>query len=99
MANAARFALLFAIVATAVPGEAVNFPVDSTADDVDAAPGDGLCATAGGACTLRAAIQEANAKAGDDTIDVPAGTYILSIAGAGENSGASGDLDISGAGD
>lgn len=56
---------------------AATFTVNSTADAVDAALGDGVCATAGGQCTLRAAIQEANALAGADTITLPAGTYIL----------------------
>jgi CSLREA domain-containing protein len=44
------------------------FIVNSPADDDDALPGDGLCQTAGGSCTLRAAIREANAAAGLDTI-------------------------------
>jgi large repetitive protein len=44
-----------------------TFTVDSTADDTDAA-GDGACATAAGACTLRAAIFEANRHSGPDTI-------------------------------
>jgi CSLREA domain-containing protein len=35
------------------------FTVDSTADDPDAAP-DGICLTAGGECTLRAALLESN---------------------------------------
>ncbi|MFM8321422.1 MAG: hypothetical protein ACKOC5_10940, partial [Chloroflexota bacterium] len=34
----------------------------------DAAPGDGVCLAVGGGCTLRAAIQEANACAGADII-------------------------------
>ena len=38
-----------------------GFTVNSTLDDGDANPGDGVCRTAGGVCTLRAAIQEANA--------------------------------------
>ena len=43
---------------------AENFIVNSTADMVDANPGDGLCETdITGDCTLRAAIQEANALA------------------------------------
>ncbi len=74
---------------------ALNFVVNSTADAVDANPGDGLCQTSGGACTLRAAVQEANASPGADTISLPAGTYTLSISGAGEDAAASGDLDIS----
>ena len=40
-----------------------TFTVDNTGDASDAAPGDGACATSGFACTLRAAIQEANATA------------------------------------
>lgn len=35
--------------------------VNSALDDPDATPGNCICATAGGSCTLRAAIQEANA--------------------------------------
>ena len=42
----------------------VTLTVNSTADGVDASPGNGVCATAGGQCTLRAAIQEANSLAG-----------------------------------
>jgi len=37
---------------------AIEFEVDSTADEVDAAPGNESCLTAGGHCTLRAAIEE-----------------------------------------
>lgn len=73
---------------------AVDFVVDSTADEVDASPGDGSCATASTTCTLRAAIQEANALAGSDTITVPAGVFKLSITGASEDAAATGDLDI-----
>lgn len=54
------------------PGEAVapgvTFVVNSTADLVDAFPGDGACATAGNVCTLRAAIKEANFQSGHDEI-------------------------------
>ncbi len=43
--------------------------VNSTGDAGDAAAGDGVCETStAGVCTLRAAIQEANAFAGTDTI-------------------------------
>lgn len=52
----------------ALPASAATFPVDDTGDGADANPGDGACATAGNLCTLRAAIQEANALSGDDTI-------------------------------
>jgi len=47
---------------------AATFTVNSANDDPDANPGDGVCATAQGTCTLRAAIQEANALIGTDTI-------------------------------
>jgi CSLREA domain-containing protein len=54
-----------------------TFVVNSTADAVDANLGDGECATSSGACTLRAAIQEANAGSGANTIELPAGTYTI----------------------
>ena len=38
-----------------------TFTVNDTGDAADAAPGNGVCATSGGVCTLRAAIQEINA--------------------------------------
>ena len=53
--------LLFGLALGAGPAEALNFVVNSTGNQVDAAPGDGVCATAGAVCTLRAAILEANA--------------------------------------
>lgn len=49
--------------------QAATFTVNSTDDAGDSSPGDGMCATGGGVCTLRAAIEEANALAGSDTID------------------------------
>jgi CSLREA domain-containing protein len=71
-----------------------SFTVDSTVDAVDAAPGDGACADATGACTLRAAVQETNALPGPDTITLAFETYQLTIAGADEDLSATGDLDI-----
>ncbi|MCB9446641.1 MAG: right-handed parallel beta-helix repeat-containing protein [Ardenticatenaceae bacterium] len=48
---------------------AVNvFVITSRFDDPDKTPGDGLCKTNNGFCTLRAAIQEANASPGADDI-------------------------------
>lgn len=43
--------------------------VNSAGDGSDASPGNGICATSTGACTLRAAIQEANAEKGPNEID------------------------------
>jgi CSLREA domain-containing protein len=50
-----------------------TFTVRSTADTPDIVPGDGVCADAGGGCTLRAAITEADWLRGDDRIafDLP----------------------------
>lgn len=64
--------------------------VTSTLDTVDAEIGDGLCDDGAGNCTLRAAIQEANACVGADLIDLPAGSYPLTLAGIGENATATG---------
>ncbi|MDT8386326.1 MAG: choice-of-anchor Q domain-containing protein [Thiogranum sp.] len=79
------------------PTAGVTFTVNSTADQVDAAIGDGECETVPGnqTCTLRAAIQETNALVGPDRIILPAGNYLLGIAGIDEDFSASGDLDIS----
>ena len=48
----------------------VRFPltVNSTGDGGETSTGDGVCDNGTGACTLRAAIEEANASAGTDTI-------------------------------
>jgi hypothetical protein len=73
---------------------AAVFPVVSTEDATDAAPGDGACAAASAACTLRAAVMEANALAGADEIHLPAGTYPLTIEGRNEDAAATGDLDV-----
>ncbi len=66
-------------VLSAGAAAAATFNVDSTADGVDANPGDGVCATASATCTVRAAVMEANAWPGDDVIMIPAGTYVLTI--------------------
>ena len=63
-----------------VPTAAVTFTVNSTADTGDATPGDGVCDAGGGVCTLRAAIEEANALAGSDTIQFAIGSGPRTIA-------------------
>jgi CSLREA domain-containing protein len=73
---------------------AATFIVNTTADTQDAAPGNGLCADSGGLCSLRAAITEANALAGADTITLPAGTYTQALVAPNEDANAGGDLDI-----
>ncbi|HSH05808.1 MAG TPA: right-handed parallel beta-helix repeat-containing protein [Anaerolineae bacterium] len=75
---------------------ASTFVVSTTVDMVDANVGDGVCETApgNGICSLRAAVQEANMATVAATIVLPAGTYQLSLPGAGEDLSVSGDLDL-----
>ena len=88
-------ALILALPLSApIPVRAAGFTVNSPIDAPDANPGDGICATAAGLCSLRAAIQEANATPTADIVTVPPGTYVLSLAGRGEDLAATGDLDI-----
>ncbi len=90
-----RFIAILLTLALAAPaGAQVTFTVDNAMDVNDATPGDGICLATGGGCTLRAAITEANAVAGADTVVVPAGTYTLSLPGTNEEQNASGDLDV-----
>ncbi|SFN18427.1 right-handed parallel beta-helix repeat-containing protein [Dokdonella immobilis] len=81
----------------ASPALATSFTVNSQADVGDDNLGDNVChAILGlpGVCTLRAAVQEANAHAGSDTIFLTAGqVYTLTRAGQDDNAG-NGDLDI-----
>ena len=57
------------MLAFASPAHALNLLVNNTGDQPDAAPGNSVCLTAGGVCTLRAALQESNAVAGSDNIN------------------------------
>jgi CSLREA domain-containing protein len=88
------------LLLTAPAAQAHEFRVDSTADARDVRPGDTVCATAVATCTLRAAVQEANATRSPDTVLLPAGRIRLSSAPfpwAGsllDDDAASGDLDI-----
>lgn len=52
-----------------------SFVVTSTEDAPDADPGDGVAQSASGETTLRAAIEEANATPGVDSIEIPAGVF------------------------
>ncbi|CAN7555975.1 Ig-like domain-containing protein [Paenibacillus sp. LjRoot56] len=56
---------------------ATTFTVNTTMDVVDANPGNGICNDGNGDCSIRAALMEANALAGTDTITIPPGTYTL----------------------
>ncbi len=79
-------AVLALVLTQGQPAHAATFTVTKTADT-----NDGVCDAD---CSLREATGAANALPGADTVTVPAGTYTLSIAGAGENANATGDLDI-----
>jgi hypothetical protein len=77
-----------------LPVQAATFTVDNLGDAVDVSIGNGVCDTAAGGCTLRAAIQESNfLPATTDTIILPAGTITLSLSGATEDFSATGDLN------
>ena len=81
--------IVVALLATSVAtlGTAATFIVNTPADFPDAVPGDGVCETVSGngACTLRAALMEANALPGSDTVQVQANvTYLLTSMAAGE---------------
>lgn len=62
-------------------GAPVTYVVNSTGDGPDTNTADGICQDAAGKCTLRAAIQQANAHAGADTIhfDLPAGSKTIAV--------------------
>jgi len=82
------------VLLVAARAAADTYAVNSPIDAIDVVPGDGSCATATGACTLRAAVQEANAHAGPDVVTLPEGLFLLTLAGAGEDAAATGDLDV-----
>jgi uncharacterized repeat protein (TIGR01451 family)/CSLREA domain-containing protein len=77
-------AALFAALALPSAASAATFNVTKTGDDLSCTPGD---------CSLRGAIQAANADPGADVINVPAGTYLLAQ-GSNEDDNADGDLDV-----
>lgn len=62
---------------------AATFQVTTTLDASDVAPGDGICQTLEGSCSLRAAVEEANLLADEpdvtDEILLPAGVYALTM--------------------
>src|SRR5207237_1253059 len=83
----------------ATPALAATFNVNTPTDAVDDNLADGVCHTAANQCSLRAAIQQANALAapapGDPHIvSLPAGTFTLTIAGRDETAGATGDMNL-----
>jgi CSLREA domain-containing protein len=80
----AALALLAALVVLAAPAtaSAAVYTVDSVLDEADEVPGTGGCKSAGGKCTLRAAIDESNfSTAVEDTILFAASPFDGSEAG------------------
>ena len=74
----------------------ITMTVNTTADTIDLSPGEGICANAGGNCSLRAAIMEANADPGS-TIQFDGslnGTPIVLTRPGNDYTANSGDLDI-----
>jgi len=78
------FLFLFLVVPDLL--QAATFTVTKTADT-----NDGACDAD---CSLREAIVAANVATDADTINLPAGTYTLTITGRDEDFAATGDLDI-----
>ena len=66
-------------------------PIDIAVDQFDD-PNPVTCTP--GSCSLREAVQLANAQIGPNRIVLPAGSYTLSRAGANENANSTGDLDV-----
>ena len=73
---------------------AAPFNVNSFDDTVDDNVGDGICRDASLNCSLRAAVMEANSTQQEDTINLIAGTYEITLTGTGEEAATQGDLDI-----
>src|SRR5437762_1056803 len=70
-----RFGSMFRLTAFA----ATTFTVNSVGDSSDNNLADGVCSDGSGNCTLRAAIEQANATAGTDTINFSIGTGTKTI--------------------
>lgn len=92
--------IVVSMALTTLTASAKTFPVTTDKDGADSNLSDDLCVSnvvPGGACTLRAAIQQANATAGPDFIVLPDGDYALTIENQfnqDEDLAATGDLDI-----
>ncbi len=89
----AVLSITFATVQASPVAAAGPFVVDDPVDAVDAAI-DGVCATSSGTCTLRAAVQEANASGGTTivTFASSADETLLTLTGSG--GAEEGDLDL-----
>ena len=84
--RAVGFAAAISTMSGALGAHAATFDVNTTIDAPAsaAAVSAGVCEDALGRCSLRAAIQVADAAPGPSTIHVPAGTYLLTMSGVDE---------------
>ena len=73
--------LLLSLVALPAFGGGINpdIVVNVTTDGADPSPDNSICENGLGGCTLRAAIQTANARAGADRVVLGQGIYLLTI--------------------
>ncbi|MFN8523453.1 MAG: right-handed parallel beta-helix repeat-containing protein [Chloroflexota bacterium] len=85
---------VYGIAACDIGAAESAYLIDTTADGDDADAGDGICRTAVGTCTLRAAISESSGQFERGIVLIPPGVYTLSAPGAGEDANATGDLDL-----
>lgn len=94
--------LFLLVLFPAKPVEARIFNVNSGFDVNDLTPGDELCVAyliinppyVFPFCTIRGAVEEANALPGRDLIKLGSGTFRLSLEGTDEDKAGTGDLDI-----
>lgn len=76
--------LLGLLTVVSAEGTVINVTTTTDAPATATAVSQGVCADAQGACTLRAAIQVADAAPAPSTISLPAGTYTLTVTGTDE---------------
>jgi CSLREA domain-containing protein len=85
----------FVLAVLALLNAGCTLPVCTTPEIVVTRTDDvarGVCTSRN--CSLRQAIQASNSCSGEQVVRIPGGTYSLALTGAGEDSNASGDLDI-----
>jgi predicted outer membrane repeat protein len=90
--------VIAAALATAGAASAATYTVTDTTDASLKPMASGCVSTDGGNCTLRAAVQAADAAGGASTIVLPAGHFKLELPSTGEDEPANGDLDVEGTG-
>lgn len=90
---------LVALFALVSPAHAATFTANSTDEGADQGTANGICDTGllifptlEPRCTLRAAIQQANATSGEDTVTFAVISVTLSVAGSSEDAAATGGL-------